>query len=338
MKSLSLVIFWAFLASCLFAQETVTVKKVKSTDKVVSVDVMKSGENERTIKIVTDEDGDEKVIEWTDNGEIPDDVKRQLEEEGIDIAILDGGEGKEMFIEVEADGDEREVRKEVIMIKKGDGDEVMEFEWDGEGEMPEEMRELMEEHDIDIESVHEGHGKGNRVMKMRKHKDKMRSLRHKTMKDGRHKNMEHKKEYKIVTIDEDGNEEVKSWVEKGDDGDHDDGYVIRTGPEGRGGNSFFFSSDEPKMANAYMGAQIESAEDGGAKILDLMKDSPADKAGLQKGDVITRVNGARARTMDDLLGILKYFDPEDKVELVVLRDGKEKKIDLTLGMRPDAYR
>ena len=335
MKSLSLVIFWVAMASCLFAQSEIIVKKSKSNDKVITVDVKKEGETERTIKIVTDEDGKEKVYEWTDNGEIPEDVKKELEEAGIDIAMIDGGDG-EMVVRVESDGDvERDVRKEVIMIKGDDDGEVVEIEWDGEGEMPDEMKDLMKEHNIEIDMLHEGHGK-NHTMKLRKHKDKMKMKRHKAMKDGRRVKRDEIKKYKIVTTDEDGEEQVKEWVEH--DGDHD--AVIWAGPRGRGQNAFFFSADDRggQLSDAYMGAQIESAEDGGAGILDVMKDSPADKAGLVRGDIVKRINGARVKSMDDLLGILKYFEPEDKIELTIDRDGNEKNLGLTLGKRPDAYK
>ena len=352
MKSLSLVIFWIAVASCLFAQSEVVVKKVDANEKVVTVDVTKTGDAERTVKIVLDEDGEMKEYSWTDEGEIPDDIKKMLDENGIDIKILEEGGDEEIFLDVdvvydESTDDDRVIKikrsgddaqKEVVIMKRNDDGEVTEFEWDGEGEMPAEMKELMEEHDIQI---HEGHGKRHRMKKMRMHKDHKRAKRHKAIKDGREKNMKKSAKYKIVTIDEDGNESVKSWTEDGgsegniwfsDDEDH----VIHL-DRGRGGNAFFFSDDKP-MAKAYMGAQIASAEDGGAQILDLMKDSPADKAGLQKEDIVQRVNGARARTMDDLLDILKFFDPNDEVELTVLRDGKEKKIKMTLGERPEAYR
>ncbi len=338
MKSLSLVIFWVILASCLFAQKEVIVKSTSSNDKIVSVEVLKSGEDGRTVKIITDDNGDEEVIEWTDDGEIPEDVKKKLEDAGIDIAILDPDDG-EMVISVDVDDDEREVHREVIVIKSDDDGEVVEFEWDGEGEMPEEMKELMKEHDIEIHGIHEGHGKKHK-MKMRKHKDKIKKRRHKAMKDGRDVRKKEIKKYKIATAGDDDEGSSNIWIEKGD-GD-DDEVIVLGSPRGvrsmSRGNSFFFSGDDQPLSNAYMGAQIASSEEGGAAILDVMKDSPADKAGLQRGDVVKKVNGARVKTMDDLLGILRYYEPDDKVELTIDRDGSDKSINLTLGKRPDAYK
>ena len=62
--------------------------------------------------------------------------------------------------------------------------------------------------------------------------------------------------------------------------------------------------------------------------------SAAEKAGLEAGDIITKVNGieiGRAGTLSTLIG---EFAPGDTVQLTVIRDGKEHTINLTL----DAYK
>ena len=70
----------------------------------------------------------------------------------------------------------------------------------------------------------------------------------------------------------------------------------------------------------------------------MLKDSPADHAKLEKGDVITKINGARARSMEGLLSLLNHFEPGDKVELTITRDGSEKTLKMTLGERPGHFR
>ena len=320
------------------------VKEMKATDKIVSVDVSKSSDGMRTIKVVTDNNGEKEVMEWTDNGEIPDEIKEKLEAQNINLHLMDESDGENVFIEVDNDG-VKKVRKEVVVIKKSDGDALVEYEWDGSGDMPEEMKELLDEHDIELEDIHEGHG--DKKVRIRKMKDKHAMMRNKAKKRGRAYNAKEKQKFKVITIDEDGNESEMEWEEEGDGmnqwiGD-DDVHVFHMdrGRRMRGprGNSFMWISDddEKHLSDAYMGAQIESDENG-AKILDVMKDSPADKAGLTRGDIVQRINGARSRSMDDLLSILTFYEPNDKVELVVLRDGKEKKLNLTLGKRPDSYR
>lgn len=306
-------------------------EKKDMTSKTVTVDVMKSGDDQRKVTIITKEDGKDKVMEWTDNGEIPADIQKQLKEQGIDVKILRGGD--------------MEQEMEIIVHREG-GDEDYEFEWNGEGEMPMKMKELMEEHDIDIEEYLDDSDMD---------REKKIIIRKKTASKGdhkaRHKGHKNEKKYRIVTIDEDGGERVMEWVGEEGPGERDMVFMDDHRP-GRGprsmrihglgrDNMMFFSDDEDRkevrMSDAYMGAQIETAEQGVA-VLDLLKDSPADKANLAKDDVIQRLNGARTRTMDDLLNLLGYYEPGDKVELTVLRDGKEKKLSMTLGKRPDHYR
>jgi serine protease Do len=73
----------------------------------------------------------------------------------------------------------------------------------------------------------------------------------------------------------------------------------------------------------------------GVLVSSVTPDSPAEKAGLRAGDVITSVNG---RSVDDLRGLterLRDAKPADDVELRITRDGKET----TLKARmPDAAR
>ena len=161
------------------------------------------------------------------------------------------------------------------------------------------------------------------------------------------KHMDTKSKYKMITIDDEGNENVMEWEGEGEmPHEMREHRIVKKGPgamkgHSENGNDFMFYGDGPhgpkRLSDAYMGAQIESA-DNGVSVLDLMKDSPADKAKIEKGDVIQRINGARTRTMEDLLDLLNYFEPGDKLDVQVLRDGKEKKLNMTLGKRPDHYR
>ena len=356
MKSLALIGLWIGLATCLLAQDKVVVKEMKATEKTVSVDVSKDSDGMRTVKVITEVDGEKDVLEWTDNGTIPADIQKQLDEQDINLNIdADGaGNGKTMTIEVDNDGGGlKKVRKEVIMIKKGDDDGIMELEWDGTGEMPAEMRELLDEHDIDIESLHEGHdGDGEKKkVRIRKMKEKHAKMHNKAKKRGRAYNEFQKENYKIITKDGEGNEKVFEWEGDGEmpegmeemlDGENinifrfDDGQNRRLRAPRR--MMFIADEEDKQLSNAYMGAQIESQEDGGTTILDVMKDSPADKAGLQSGDVVHKINGARSKTMDDLLTILSFYEPNDQIELMITRDGQEKKLKLTLGERPEHYR
>jgi S1-C subfamily serine protease len=66
----------------------------------------------------------------------------------------------------------------------------------------------------------------------------------------------------------------------------------------------------------------------------VLPDSPADKAGLKNGDIITSAEGRRIDTGHALDDILIEYEPGDKVTLEVLRDGRTFQVDVTLGTRP----
>lgn len=61
----------------------------------------------------------------------------------------------------------------------------------------------------------------------------------------------------------------------------------------------------------------------GVKIAELSPDSPAAKAGLQKGDVIIKLGQSKVTNLRDYSEALKSFQPGNIVDIVYLRDGKE---------------
>lgn len=81
---------------------------------------------------------------------------------------------------------------------------------------------------------------------------------------------------------------------------------------------------------AFLGVTTEE-EDGGAKIMSVSENSAAEKAGLKKGDVITKINDHDVSDPSDLTRAIGKFNPEDKVTVTYKRDGKENKASATLG-------
>lgn len=63
----------------------------------------------------------------------------------------------------------------------------------------------------------------------------------------------------------------------------------------------------------------------------VIPESPADKAGIQKNDVITYFNNERIDDKHSLINLLLQYQPGDQVEFKVLRDNKELKIKVKLG-------
>ena len=66
--------------------------------------------------------------------------------------------------------------------------------------------------------------------------------------------------------------------------------------------------------------------------------SPAEKAGLQGGDVLVKFGAKEIRNIYDYTYALAERKPGEAVTLVVKRDGREVTLDLVLGSRPSAAR
>ncbi len=86
-----------------------------------------------------------------------------------------------------------------------------------------------------------------------------------------------------------------------------------------------FSSGLPPAMNVIGGARVEEVE----------KDSPADKAGLQVGDVITAVGSAKLDAKTALADVIKTYKPGDKVELAITRGAQTLKLTVELGAAAD---
>jgi serine protease Do len=63
--------------------------------------------------------------------------------------------------------------------------------------------------------------------------------------------------------------------------------------------------------------------------------SPAQRAGIREGDVITKVAGSKLSQTRPLLSAISGYIPGDKVSITYLRDGKEKTVEVTLATYPE---
>ncbi len=83
----------------------------------------------------------------------------------------------------------------------------------------------------------------------------------------------------------------------------------------------------------FLGVRVEDGADG-ARVLLVLPDSPADRAGLRVGDVIQAVDGAAVGRRQTLSTLLARYAPGDPVALTVLRRGETINLPVTLGEAP----
>jgi len=73
----------------------------------------------------------------------------------------------------------------------------------------------------------------------------------------------------------------------------------------------------------------------GALVAEPQSGSPAAKAGIMAGDVITAVDGNEVKSPRDLARKISAMAPGTEVKLSIQRKGEEKTVSLTLGQQPD---
>jgi aminopeptidase YwaD len=79
----------------------------------------------------------------------------------------------------------------------------------------------------------------------------------------------------------------------------------------------------PDMTGSTAGVKISGVKAGG----------PAEAAGLIAGDIILSLDGKKLASLQDMTYVLRELKPGQEIEIVYLRDGKEKKTSAKLGKR-----
>ncbi len=82
---------------------------------------------------------------------------------------------------------------------------------------------------------------------------------------------------------------------------------------------------DPQVAELYDLAVTE-----GAVIVEVVPGSAADRAGLERGDIVTAIDGEPVSGMVELAGRIRSLAPGDRVALTVVRDGERRNVDVTL--------
>jgi S1-C subfamily serine protease len=83
---------------------------------------------------------------------------------------------------------------------------------------------------------------------------------------------------------------------------------------------------DPQTAELY-GLPVRA----GALVIEVVPGTPAETVGLQRGDIITAIDGEEVASMQELAGRIRTLSPGDEVTLTVVRGGEEREVDATLG-------
>jgi serine protease Do len=91
-------------------------------------------------------------------------------------------------------------------------------------------------------------------------------------------------------------------------------------------------TNQPNLAFLGVATQMDPA---GALIVDINETSPAAKAKLKIGDIITFVNETKIMHPEDLYTAIGKYKPSDKINLSYLRDKKSAKVTIVLEENPN---
>jgi serine protease Do len=109
------------------------------------------------------------------------------------------------------------------------------------------------------------------------------------------------------------------------------GQLASTGKVSRGYLGISMQKVTQDMAEFF---KLEQA--GGALITDVVKDSPAEKAGLKKDDVIIRIGSRMIDDVPQVQNIVGYSVPGTRLDVTVIRNGREKSLEVEVGSLDDS--
>ena len=211
--------------------------------------------NKKVKMIKKDDDGNEEVIEWEGDGDIPDDIKKSLEEHDIDITM----EENDTDVKVIVNSDEGTSKTKIKIVKDKDGDtEDIDIEMEGD-ELSDEVKKMLEDEGINVEVLQYNDG-----------------------------------EAKIITITTD--------------------------------------EDEVNTNKVQLGVFLVEIETG-VKIDGIIKGSSAEEAGLQEGDIITAIGNKKVGSMDQVVEEIGNYNPDETIVIDFIRDTQNESREVILKAR-----
>ena len=105
--------------------------------------------------------------------------------------------------------------------------------------------------------------------------------------------------------------------------------IVRTGGVTRGWVGVEVQEITPELAESF---KLSTTQ--GALIAGVMRGSPADKAGVKPGDILTQVAGKQVKDAQGMLELIAALEPGKTARFDLKRDGRDTGLDITIGKRP----
>lgn len=105
--------------------------------------------------------------------------------------------------------------------------------------------------------------------------------------------------------------------------------ITQTGSVTRGWIGIEAQDITPALAESF---KLDKPE--GSLIAGVLRDSPADEAGLRPGDILVSINGNAVVDSETMLNLIAVLKPKDKAILGIIRNGRPLQVALLVGKRP----
>ncbi len=105
--------------------------------------------------------------------------------------------------------------------------------------------------------------------------------------------------------------------------------IVRTGTVTRG-----YIGVEQQNITEELASAFDLPQKDGVIIAGIVKDGPADKAGLKVGDILLKLDDKKITDTTQMLNQIAAYAPGDKKSVELLRDGKTETVMIEIGVRP----
>lgn len=85
----------------------------------------------------------------------------------------------------------------------------------------------------------------------------------------------------------------------------------------------------PELAESFRLSKVQ-----GSLIAGVLRESPADIAGIKSGDILLAINNREVTDSSSMLNIIAVLKPNEKAVLTIVRQGSEMKVNVVIGKRP----